>query len=217
MFCSSCGNFNSDEANFCTSCGQQLSKLSGHRLSKPKGCHISITRIYVLSILSFGLYLAYWLYKTWEQYRDHTSTAAYPIWHGLTIFVPVYQFFRLHAHIRVFKDLMDARKLPNALEPVIVVAVVAIAGYGNTFLRIALPGSVEDILLGRALLEVSYLIATIALTWIVASVQRDINSYWCTVDANLAQRAGIGKGEVIVAIIGLICWAGTIQGLIDAL
>ena len=209
MFCTSCGNYNSDEANFCTSCG--------HRLSTPKGCHISIPRIYVLSILSFGLYLAYWLYKTWQQYRDHTGTVVYPVWHGLTIVVPVYQFFRLHTHIRVFKDLMDARKLPNTLDPAMVVVVVAIAGYGSAFLCFTLPESVDEIQFGIALLEVLYIVATVAVTWIVASVQKDINSYWSAVDANLAQRARIGKGEIIVAVIGLYLWTVTIYGFLYSL
>jgi len=61
----------------------------------------------LMSILSWGLYLFYWLYLTWKQYRDHTQEVAFPVWHASAIgTVPVYSLFRIRAHMRVFRELM---------------------------------------------------------------------------------------------------------------
>lgn len=60
----------------------------------PSGNHISAPRIYALSVVSFGLYLFYRLYRTWEQYRQHTGASVYPVWHALAMPVPIYGWFR---------------------------------------------------------------------------------------------------------------------------
>ena len=64
------------------------------------------TRILLMAVLSYGLYLFYWFYLTWKQYRDHTGREAFPVWHALTLVVPIYGLFRTHAHVRSFKELM---------------------------------------------------------------------------------------------------------------
>ena len=80
--------------------------------------YIPPTRVVLLTLLSAGLYIFYWMYVTWRHYREHTGDIAYPIFHALTLLVPVYNFFRLHAHIRVYQELMEARGVPTTLNPV---------------------------------------------------------------------------------------------------
>ena len=70
-------------------------------------------RITLPSIVSLGLY---WMHRTWKQCRDHTVEMAsetgathHPVWHGLGQPVPVYGWFRYHAHIRQYKALMVER------------------------------------------------------------------------------------------------------------
>lgn len=57
-----------------------------------RGAYISMTRIILLVIASYGVYPIYWMYRTWKQYRDHTGAEAYPVWHALTQLVPNYTF-----------------------------------------------------------------------------------------------------------------------------
>ena len=52
------------------------------------GYHLSTPRIFALSLISFGLYLFYWVYRTWDQYREHTGANVYPVWHALAMLVP---------------------------------------------------------------------------------------------------------------------------------
>ena len=56
------------------------------------------------------------MHRTWKQCRDHTVEMAsetgathHPVWHGLGQPVPVYGWFRYHAHIRQYKALMVER------------------------------------------------------------------------------------------------------------
>ena len=51
--------------------------------------YLSQNRILVMAVLSFGLYLLYWFYLTWKQYRDQTSQEAFPVWHALSLLVPI--------------------------------------------------------------------------------------------------------------------------------
>ena len=70
-----------------------------------------------MAVLSYGLYLFYWLYLTWKQYRDHTGQEVFPVWHALTLAVPIYGLFRTHAHVRSFKELMFSSGVTSTLSP----------------------------------------------------------------------------------------------------
>ena len=99
---------------FCGGCGKALSAestpdpeeaLTGQPQST-LAYRISPTRILVMTLLSGGLYLFYWFYVTWQQYRDHTGNQVFPMWHALTLTIPGYGLFRTHAHMRSFKELL---------------------------------------------------------------------------------------------------------------
>ena len=95
---------------YCRACGRELAALQ-----PPLRYRLSPTRVVFMSILSGGLYLFYWFYLTWKQYRDHAGKEAYPVWHALTLLVPIYSFFRMHAHVRSFKELMTNGRVTNSL------------------------------------------------------------------------------------------------------
>jgi len=104
---------------FCPRCGQRLGTESavqqsigqnypGYEQATAVGLRYELSpqRILFMTIASYGLYLFYWYYVTWyyvtwKQYRDSTGANAYPVWHALTLLVPIYGLFRTHAHMRV--------------------------------------------------------------------------------------------------------------------
>lgn len=170
-------------------------------------------RIVVLTVLSSGLYIFYWMYATWRQYREHTGETAYPIMHALSLLVPVYQFFRLHAHMRVYQEMMEQRGVPTTLSPVRIVLI---------YFGVVLLGMVSFILPAEGPLSTSQQAAYVAinlgqvalLSWILSHAQTNINRFW-------QHRLGIRLGwmplslpEITVVAVGLILGWGMLAILL---
>ena len=160
-------------------------------------------RIVALTVLSSGLYIFYWMFATWRQYREHTGEIAFPVLHALSLLVPIYQFFRLHAHMRVYQELMEQRGVPTTLSPARIVLI---------YLGVVLLGMVSFILPAEEPLTASQQAAYVAinvgqvtlLSWILWHAQTNINRFW-------QHRLGIRLGwmplsftELAVVAVGLI-------------
>ena len=170
--------------------------------------HIQLWRVVVLSILGLGLiYWLYWMYRTWKQYRDHTGAEAYPVWHMLTQLVPIYGWFRLYAHGEAYKKLLDEREVPNNLKPGIPVAVLVI-GTASSWLEGIVGAILETTGSYQALEYLSFAGGIVTVIWLFAVlaavcwVQHNINKYWHSVNGGTSRNAPIGKGEILVLIVG---------------
>ena len=139
--------------------------------------YIAPGRVVALTLLSSGLYIFFWMYVTWRQYRDHTGEVAYPVMHALALLVPVYQFFRLHAHIRVYQELMETRGVPTTLNPlravlvyfgVVLLGMVSIMMPTEAPITLARQAAYVAVTLGQATL----------LAWIMWQAQTNINRLW---------------------------------------
>ncbi len=163
-----------------------------------------------MSVVSAGLYLLYWFYLTWRQYRDSTGMKAYPVWHALTLFVPIYNLFRTHAHMRVYSEAMSAQNLVTTISPgwavVAVLASVILRSVGGW----SGPNTQLEAQVNAVLALVSVAIVALLLVW----VQRNLNRYWSHVQDNSAS-APFGVVEVILALIGILIWASIIAGVMS--
>ena len=187
-----------------------------------RGAYISTTRVILMSVVSMGVYWIYWMYRTWKQYRDHTLEKAaetgdthHPVWHGLTQFVPVYGFFRYHAHIRHYKELMAERGVPDTLNLGLLTTVVVI----SSLVGLA-AGTMRspDLYSGAVLVAGNILsIVTLIVSIVVLCVmQSNLNRYWASVDSRLMQSARFGKGEIVCIILGILFWLGVAYEIIWA-
>ncbi len=160
-------------------------------------------RIIALTVLSSGLYIFYWMYATWRQYREHTGEIVFPVMHALALLVPVYQFFRFHAHMRVYQELMEQRGVPTTLSPARMVLV---------YFGVVLLGMVSFILPAEGPLTTPQQAAYIAinigqvtlLSWILWHAQTNINRFW---QHRLGVRLGwmpLSFTEIAVVAVGLI-------------
>ena len=217
-YCRYCGAEILSSDTFCNKCGRSLAIQSTDSVPSDAGTEkvstigtvsdakvrmdviIDPARIIVLSILSFGLYFFYWFYLTWKHYRDYTRTENYPIWHALTLFVPIYYLFRAHAHIRSFKELMAEKSMPSNLRPGLFVVLVAISAILNTISwRIYL----YDPSFNTIILDIFTIIFDIViLVW----VQTNLNRFWRTIKDISVNNARIGVGEVIFVLFGIWSW-----------
>jgi hypothetical protein len=161
-----------------------------------------------MSILSAGLYLFYWLYITWKQYRDESGNLeAQPVWHALTMVVPIYGFFRMHAHVRVYKEMMATAGVSSTLNPGLAVALLVIesivgwAGFPISFTEYSVTLAIVNVLLTAA--------AVALVIVLILPVQDNINRLWTqSLDVD-AEEHSTGVGEVLFAVAGVLIWFGT--------
>ena len=184
---------------FCSACGRPV--VGGADPNDPVPYLISPARIVFLSLLSLGLYTLYWLYKTWKHYRDHTGARAYPIWHGLTAFVPIYGSFRAHSHLRTFGEMASAAGLSVPFSPGLAFAAMLI-GWLRLFVA---EGSAISLLV--------LIVSILAQVWMMLHAQPRINYYWDEVYGSRLRSMSVGKGEIIVGIIGVFAWMGTLASI----
>lgn len=212
-YCTNCGAEVEHGANFCGSCGTGLGQTA--RLGYP----ISLNRILFLTVASFGLYLFYWIYLTWRHYRDHTGNEAYPIWHALTLLIPIYGLFRIHAHVRSYNELMSKSGLPSSIAPGWVVTVVLIAlilGNVGSILSGGLLG-IDDYTFGAAVSAAILSTVSLALyLGVLLPLQSNLNRYWESLENVQMVPPKVRVGEVVFSIIGLFTWMDIIWGLFSA-
>ncbi len=212
-YCTNCGAGVEKGGNFCGSCGTGIGQTA------PLGYPISLNRILFLTIVSFGFYLFYWFYLTWRHYRDHTGNEAYPIWHALTLFIPIYGLFRIHAHVRSYNELMSKSGLLSGMAPAWVATVILIAIIlGNV------AGTLSGGLLGiddytfRAAVSAALLLAVSLALYlgVILHVQSNLNRYWESLANVQIVPSNVRVGEVVFSIIGLFAWLDTILSLLSA-
>ena len=230
LTCGRCGATRAPEHIYCGACGVRLPAVSPGAPAPPAASqpsaytsepradalpyYISPNRIVLMTFLTAGLYIFYWMYLTWRHYRDHTGETAYPVWHALALAVPIYQFFRLHAHLRVYQELMQARGVPNTLHPLrgvgiyLAVFLLSVAGL-QLATSTALTTPQQAVYFGINL-------AQVALTaWLMVDAQGNLNRYW---QHRLGERlapAAVSPVEILLTIIGLLQWGLVLIVLID--
>ncbi|MCH7706633.1 MAG: zinc ribbon domain-containing protein [Chloroflexi bacterium] len=206
--CANCGTEAAPESSFCQACGNALRTREvgwNYRIS-PK-------RIMVMSVLSWSLYLFYWMYISWKHYRDHTGEQVYPVWHALAVGLPIYGFFRAHAHARSFKELMTNAGVENTINPGSVVAgVIVFTILGATENTISAGEITRLVATGLLLMDI---LTVVIVVWILLHLQENINRYWYAVSNGVVQDARVGAGEVILAIVGGFLWLDTFATLLS--
>ena len=225
-FCPFCSHQVEPVHIFCGGCGRALpgeaSSHSEEALSEQPhrslAYRISPTRILVMALLSGGLYLFYWFYVTWQQYRDHTGNIVFPMWHALTLTIPGYGLFRTHAHMRSFKELMlDARVLCtiSAGWAVTLVLTLNLLGFASSILSGGFFNFVE-VSFGATLASSFLNLASVAVVLgLLLHVQQNLNRYWASLDDVTLVDSNVGAGEVVLAVIGVLTWIINLASLVS--
>ena len=226
-FCRECGTETESFHRYCRNCGAEVgtgatemgvSRPVAQEVAPVLNYYLSPTRILLMSVLSFGLYLLYWFYLTWKHYRDRTDTEVYPIWHALTLIVPFYNLFRTHAHMRTYKELMNNAGVPTTINPEWAVLLVAISWLLDIITNFLLGGFdfSKEISLQAALLAALLSIVSIALVaGLLLQVQGNLNRYWSSITNARVASVEMGVVEVILAVIGVLLWIITLIVLLS--
>ena len=227
-FCTHCGLEYQQPANFCNRCGRALPVAAVRAAVEERAVaavraaveeravatatplelpyYISLNRIFFMTALTFGFYLFYWFYLTWQQYRDYAGKESYPFWHALALLVPLYSLFRAYAHACAYRDLMREADLPGSINaPLTVVLtliawILAVAAFIDSFSPLALTrgGAVSIVLVDT--------IAIAAVIVLLVHIQSNLNGYWHSRTNWRVSSAPVGFGEIIFGIVGAVAW-----------
>jgi hypothetical protein len=77
-------------------------------VSQPIFLHIPIARLVFMSILSSGLYEAYWIYKNWSYLKDRDGLNIWPLWRGVLGIFFCYGILKSIRNDRQANDLEQA-------------------------------------------------------------------------------------------------------------
>ena len=226
-FCPNCGPSQDPSDNFCGTCGRGLSVgVAGAAAFPGAGLAprtlpyaISLNRVLMMSVLSHGLYLFYWYYVTWKQYRDHTRPEVFPVWHALTLLVPIYGLFRTHAHMRSFKELMVEAGLATTISAgwAVVLVMVSKTLSGVSFYAAGGFGDIGGMTQNTAIaIGIIDFCSIIAITALLRHVQANLNRYWSNLENVQLVNAKVGAGEVIFGLIGGLSWFDTLANVLSA-
>ncbi|MAP38344.1 MAG: hypothetical protein CL879_01865 [Dehalococcoidia bacterium] len=206
--CANCGEINSTASRFCSNCGFSEFNEVRTELQDPladdaestrsAAVIISGARIIVASFLSLGLYFFYWLYITWKHMASEIEGDNHPFWHAMTLNVPVYGFFRMHAHIRTINELAARQSVAPTIAPGLAVLLLVLSTVLN-FVSFGIANTAAIILIT--------LISTTLITVPMTMAQRVLNLYWGrALSPGIVRYARIGVGELIIVIFGIIGW-----------
>lgn len=213
--CTTCGGLSAANANFCAACGaqkfeeasaEQLQDLSLNQGVIPgsNALFISVTRLLVLSAVTSGLYFFYWTYLTWRQLHSETKSIHYPVWHALTLLVPVYGLFRFYEHVRVILGLARKDEVETSLTPGLAVALITLNWV--LALRSAGAGGVELLVLNL----IRFALTTTAIVW----AQSTLNDYWHKARGTYLQDAPIELCEKVLIVLGILIWLNVLLSIL---
>ena len=222
-FCTHCGLEYQQPANFCNRCGRALPVAAVRAAVEESPVaaatplelpyYLSLNRIFFMTALTFGFYLFYWFYLTWQQYRDYTGKEAYPFWHALTLLVPLYNLFRAYAHARAYRDLMRDADIPGSIKAPLAVVLTLIAWilafvtFIDPFSPLALTsgGAVSIVLVDASAIGV--------VITLLVHLQSNLNGYWQSRPKWRVSSAPVGFGEIIFGIVGAVAWLRALSNI----
>ncbi len=234
--CTNCGIQIESQHKFCGACGRPVAPapatvppFTPQPIPRQPGAAADTTalpyllspqRVAVMPVLSYGFYIFYWFYLTWRQYRDHTGSRAFPVWHALTLLAPIYGLFRTHAHIRSFRELMMRDNLPGTLSAgwsVALVVVYSALGWASFQVSGGFQALTSEESITSATARTVALIdgaSILVVAGLLLSIQGNLNRYWASLTGRRAVSPGVTPGEVAFALLGLLFWATTLYGLL---
>ena len=170
---------------------------------------ISTRRLLLLTVLSYGFYFYYWFYLTWKQYRDHTGKRVFPVWHTLSLGVPIYGLFRIHDHMTSYNRLIIRSRPTATINPLLVVALILVTVVLST-VSFFISGVVSGIgppAVQSTLMKLAVDILTIVVTaGLLTHVQPRLNGYWDSLPEATAADGRFDSGEIVSVVIGVLFW-----------
>jgi hypothetical protein len=156
--------------------------------------YIPVIRLVYMSIVSLGLYEAYWIYKNWKYFKERYNLRIHPFWRG------VFGVFTCHSLMKAIRNDNEVNTIRKARfsAPVLATGWVIFTVLGNIL------ASADDFIVSI----LGFIIAIPSFLFFLP-VQNYINS----VNGSILPRPKYDKwsaGHFVCLIIGIIAWGGLI-------
>jgi hypothetical protein len=147
----------------------------------------------VLSVVSFGLYPTYWLYRNLKALKQHKGLAISPGWRTFGAFIPLIGILFFKDQLQLFAETAAADDVPAPYSP-----------WGRTL----------GFAVVSAMAELPGLWSALAVGAVVflLPVQRVLNDVWAVEQPGLPMRQRFSPAEVVLLVVCTVLW-----GLVIAL
>ena len=159
--------------------------------------YISNTRLIILSILSWGLYEIYWIYKNWRYLKERDRLDIRPFWRG---WFGIFYCHSLLGTIHIDRELRATREpsfSPGALATAWIVLMIVANIVGRS----------TDSIISMASCFVPTFLCFVPVQSYINSVNRDVVPH--------APYAKWSSGHVVCIVFGLLIWMLSLLVLID--
>lgn len=217
MRCPSCGAELPSQSAYCNTCG---ARTTGTRTRRCISCgaevphqdascnrcgarnerrvRYSLWRVGILTFLSFGLYYPYWMCISWKHLAEEMpGKKFYPLWHAMSLFVPIYHVVVLYQHFRTIREAQEREGVESNILLALAVALGIFVSIFNvtTIMTVVVWGS-------PILTVVHSFISIIGIGFLVLWGQRNLNKYWGKAWPRLVRSARTGPGEIVISAVG---------------
>jgi hypothetical protein len=161
----------------------------------PLFLRIPVSRLIFLSIASFGLYEAYWIYKNWRYIKERDGLNIRPFWRG------VFGIFFCHSLLRRIHEDKEARSIQ--------LPTFSPGGLATGWVIFIIVANIVSLAPGIAASIISALIPSFLF---LVPVQNYINS----IEEKRSPGQpfyGWSSGHIVCLVIGIIIWALLLIGL----
>jgi len=145
---------------------------------------VSVTKLVIMDVVTFGVYGFYWQYKQWTKIKQQTQSNLSPFWRAFFSIFLIHQFFK---HVRTHTE---EEGLPKTL-PVGVLTLIYVIGT----------------LISRLAEGLLFLVSLIATTLSVALIQQELDQLHTKLAPDADRNARFTPWNIIFGQIGLILWA----------
>jgi hypothetical protein len=204
-------------AFICKYCGKWLKEIAEeNRKTGPQYSNAQAPwRLFLLYVLSFGLYHYYWFYRNWKHLKIQHNLKIKPGWLTLRLFIPIVDIKLMCAQFRDIWDFSKKAGLANYS-----VSTLRSITYGYIFLRYIIffvflyqRDFFESIYPRTTIFDFIQLILYVSAAFLLIKVQILLNRYWKSFQPELEMRTDFSTGEAIVVVLGGIFWLLTLIGL----
>jgi hypothetical protein len=152
-----------------------------------------LQNLVVLSVVSFGIYPTYWLYRNLKALKQHKRLAISPGWRTFGAFIPLIGLLFFKEQLQLFADTATADGVPVPYSPW-----GRTLGFGLISAMAELPGGWSALAVGAVIF--------------LLPVQRMLNEVWAIEQPGLPIRQRFSTGEGVLLVVCAVLW-----GLIIAL